>query len=260
MSKGVAPGSTNQRADCNDNPESTAPTKEERLRTLAWMADYGDEVGAPLRFFDTKDHDISSATAVIARFVHRVDALFIESKPWRVSGTYSHYIDHLLRKATLLQKSTGMTSLGGNSITCNMQARLAQRCAACIRLALQQLDLEFPYRDVVLAFQCFSLSPPLELSECREPLRRLSRAFGLDTEAVKSQFTDFRFFAIAAYDQLHVKDTLAAWKQSVQRQSQQARQVKAHPSMELQQLLIRFGAFRGELEASCSEIYKQPSS
>ena len=219
--------------------------QDERLRTLAWMADYGDEIGAPLRLFDTKDHDISRASAVIISFVHRVDALFLQSKPWKTPGTYSHYVDHVLRKPILLHKSDGITSMGGKTLTPEMQARLSHRCAACVRSALEQLDSEFPDRDAVLAFQCFSLSPVPDMRECREALAILAKVFDLDQSALVEQFFDFRCFAIIAFTRLNVKDTFEAWMQSVQSQNSRADRVRAHPSDELRKLLFRFGAFLG---------------
>ena len=55
-----------------------ASIDEESMLTLAMLADAGDEASAVVRFFDTKDHDISEVPAVLSDFLARIDVLFFQ--------------------------------------------------------------------------------------------------------------------------------------------------------------------------------------
>jgi hypothetical protein len=83
---------------------------EERLLTLAMLADAGDEVAVLVRFFDTKDHDIAKVSSVLKNFMNRIDALFLQRRCLEsVDGchTYTSFTLEMLREGKMLSIHEG---------------------------------------------------------------------------------------------------------------------------------------------------------
>ena len=241
---------------------------EERLLTLAMLADAGDEAAMTIRFFDSKDHDIADAPHVLSAFLQRIAALFLDRRgclsPVSFGDgqchTYTSYaLDMLRSEASVLTiqqgRKTVTRSIGGpSSVSDELLERCLGRMAAWVRLAAATVRAEFPDWEVLNAFAVFSLKLNVKAGANNKfingSLNRLSAVFDVDPKCLRSQFADFQLTARAHHER--GVDNFYAWRASVQAVATSSGQVQSrHPRQALDKVLARYGAFLG---ASTSNV------
>ena len=235
---------------------------EERLLTLAMLADAGDEASAVVRFFDTKEHDISEAPIVLSEFLSRIDMLFLQRGCLTSVGcrhTYTSYTLAMLQDPRPLRVQDGrrtiVRSLGGPSaVPPDLIDRCLSRMAGWVRLSMETVHAEFPDWEVITAFGALSLKLDPRSSFIPDSLQRLAQTFAVDHSALTVQFGDFRKTAalkhrqgLANYD---------AWKESVSAVDMSCVRTKSvHQRQALREILARYGAFLGASTSCCERSF-----
>lgn len=218
---------------------------EEDLLTIALLADAGDESGAIVRFFDCETYDVAESAVMLSTFLNRIDCLFLRRGCLTLDGTYTKFvIDLLQRPRTItLHQPFIVRSIGGGGVHPEVVDRCMSRMAAWVRLVMSTIAAEFPSWEVLNAFTAFNL----RLSKSAfigESLSRLSKVFGLDADALRDQFDDFRLFAQRRHSQ--GLDHLEAWAESIRKVDASSSSVKAgHPRDELRAVVARYAVFVG---------------
>ena len=235
---------------------------EERLLTLAMLADAGDEASAVVRFFDTKDHDISEAPIVLSDFLSRIDVLFLRRGCLSAVGshhTYTSYTLDMLQESRPLRVQDGrrtiMRSLGGPSaVPLELISRCLSRMAAWVRLCMDTVRAEFPDWEVITAFGALSLKICATNQFVTDSLQRLAQTFDVDPSALKSQYVDFRRTAVVKHTQ--GVSNYDAWKESVRAVDASGGQTRtAHQRHALREILARYGAFLGASTSCCERTF-----
>jgi hypothetical protein len=225
---------------------------EERLLTLAMLADAGDEVAVLVRFFDQKDHDVAKVSSVLKNFMNRIDALFLQRRCLEsIDGchTYTSFTLEMLREGKMLSIHEGREMKVGSLKAAPPE--LVDRClshmAAWVKLCVSTIMGEFPDFEVVSAFSVFDLSLAETLGGdgfMTTGLRRLAKTFAIDHKLLRHEFIDFRRTVVRKSNE--GMSNYDAWRESVmsvEKSSSRTRQ--AHPCVGLRQALARYGAFIG---------------
>ena len=125
---------------------------EERLVSLALMADGADETMAVLRLFDGT-YDPATVAQELGDSIHRLDVLFLQRKVLEARHSYTSYMIHNLRSRTrLLKTSDGLKGMGGGlSVPDELLDRAFSRMAGWVRLFVRSIEAEFPEWEVLQA-------------------------------------------------------------------------------------------------------------
>ena len=225
---------------------------EERLLTLAMLADAGDEVAVLVRFFDTKDHDIAKVSSVLKNFMNRIDALFLQKRCLQsVDGchTYTSFALELLREGKMLsiQEGRAMKVRSLKAVPPEVVDRCLSHMAAWVKLCVATVMGEFPDFEVMSAFSVFDLSLNETLGGdgfMTTGLRRLAKTFDIDHKLLRREFIDFRRTAVRKSKE--GMSNYDAWRESVMSvEKSSSRTQQAHPRAGLRHALARYGAFIG---------------
>ena len=235
---------------------------EERMLTLAMLADAGDEASAVVRFFDTRDHDISEAPVILSDFLSRIDVLFLRRGCLSSVGrhhTYTSYTLDTLQDPRPLRVQEGrrtiVRSFGGpSSVPLELIDRCLSRMAAWVRLSMETVRAEFPDWEVITAFGALNLKINLRGNFITDSLTRLAQTFDVDPSALEVQFTDFHKTAAKKHQQ--GATNYDAWKESVSAVDMSSSQTKArHHRQALREIIARYGAFLGASTSCCERSF-----
>ena len=242
---------------------------EERVLSLALLADAGDEVSAVVRFYDRAGFDVASSPAEIQGFLGRIDALFVQSAVLRPeSMSYTHHALKLLQRPRLLQSGRGQArSLGGPSaVTDQVIAVCMARMAAWVRLAKVSVDAEFPSWELFSAFGVFNLRASPSPVMKTQWLHRLATFSNVDAHRLSLQFNDHWLFARQELERGPVEGPegtvtcFQAWASSVHRTRRRADMRQRHPSDALHTLLQRYGALCGASTSAVERAFAKLST
>jgi hypothetical protein len=218
---------------------------EEDLLTIALLADAGDESAAIVRFFDCETYDVAESAVIISTFLKRIDCLFLRRGCLTLDGTYTKFVIDLLKRprTITLHQPNILRSIGGGGVHPEVVDRCMSRMAAWVRLVMSTIAAEFPSWEVLNAFTAFNLR--LSTSAfIDESLNRLANVFGLDVDALRDEFLDFRLFAQRRHSQ--GLGHLEAWAESIKKVDASSSSVKAgHPREQLRAVVARYAVFVG---------------
>ncbi len=227
----------------------------ERLITLAMLADAGDETSILLRFFDTKDYDVSRLPLEINTFLTRVSSLFLKRDVLTLP-TFTSFMIAFLRHARYLpQGNVGFRSLGGlGAVTSELLDRCFSRMAAWVRLVIARLDAEWPEHGAIMAFGVFNLHAPLAPDVKTTSLARLAKIFGVSQRELEHQFDAAATHASTLASRMPLEPSDVHWKQSILRMRD--RRVN-EPNDALAAVVKRFSAFKGATTANVERFWSQ---
>ena len=184
-------------AVCADAERFLEFLSEERILTLAMLADAGDEVMQIVRYLDTEDHDISEVPAHLDGFLHRMDNLFIKRKA--LDFGYCKFASEWLqrkRRSFFLRKEP--RNLGGSRIGQGVLDRCFGRMQTYVTLAESVIRAEFPDFELLHSFAIFNLTSKgkarAEDSQYtmffKSCVNRLAKAFVVDVAQLEAEFED----------------------------------------------------------------------
>ena len=158
---------------------------EEKLVQLSMLADAAFESLAVTRFFDSEDFDISAAPHTIARFLHRIDVLFVQGQVKDLGHTQLMQKHLTTERTCILPPENALKSLGGpGSISDDVLERCLTRMSIWVRLTGERLEAEFPSWRLLASFRVFDLIPLLpdgsrdeRLEPVEQDLKRLADCF-----------------------------------------------------------------------------------
>ena len=237
---------------------------EDRIVTLAMLADAGDEAGMVVRFFDTQGYDLAAVPAMLNRFIEAITALFIRRgcvKPVDCGQTSCHTftsfaLDMLRGEPLHLVTRSETRSIGGPTWQWHSTVdRCLARMMAWVRLAIKTVQAEFPHFEVLSAFAAFDLDQSGTSVFARDALHRLSAVFGVSHDALIAQFNDFRRAAVT-YRKHHDLSNYDAWAKSLNALDASSSLTRdRHPCQELRAVLCRYGAFLGASASSVERTF-----
>ena len=200
-----------------------------RLLLLAMLADAGDEASLLVRAQDESMADPANTAFLVASFVRRVQALFLEGSCWRAGFT-----EIMLET---LKKPMGYV-VRGTPLQCGNLAGPAQadlehclRKLSCwVRSAISVLRAEFPDFTLLHSFSVFKLDADdlgsrhkrnsvvaAGHAQATEKISTLAAAFGCDGDAFAAQFSQVQLMAQAVAREECSTNDRDAWRIALQR-------------------------------------------
>ena len=127
----------------------------ERVVTLAMLADAGDEALMVARFFDTEKHDVSRTYQVLDTFRARIDYLFLQGNCKNLGFT-KFAIGALQQNYTFVVKGS-VRGIGGG-ISNTVFVRALNRLKVWVGLAIATVRSEIPEWDITQLFSVLDMS------------------------------------------------------------------------------------------------------
>ena len=127
----------------------------ERVVTLAMLADAGDEALMVARFFDTEKHDVSRTYQVLDTFRARIDYLFLQGNCKNLGFT-KFAIQALQQNYTFVVKGS-VRGIGGG-ISNTVFVRALNRLKVWVGLAIATVRSEIPEWDITQLFSVLDMS------------------------------------------------------------------------------------------------------
>eukprot|EP00959_Pyramimonas_sp_CCMP1952_P125595 2626251-Pyramimonas_sp.AAC.1 len=197
---------------------------EERLVTMAMMADAAQHGLEFVRFWDSPDMDPSTISMEISAFVQKIKTLFVLGKCTRVGHTY-HMLELLKKPMPIVRQASGnpLRSIGGVALQ-GAAASALQRMQCWVSLAIEVIKTEFPDSEFLQCFAIFSLTRGADLrhsladDSCfASHARRLALKGGMDVRAFTQQFDDVHSLAQSIYATTPRMTCLDAWREALDR-------------------------------------------
>eukprot|EP00959_Pyramimonas_sp_CCMP1952_P023892 500939-Pyramimonas_sp.AAC.1 len=163
---------------------------EERLLTLAMVADATQELLTLLRFFDTESYDAAEIPAVINNFQQRVRVLFVEGRC--VNAGYTQHALKIMKKSRVITLYDGIKCFGSpNGVDADLIQRCLVRMQGWVAMSIQTIESELPEFDVLHLFRVFELRQD-EVVDVHggTAFSRLAKAFNVDVHELRAQYED----------------------------------------------------------------------
>ena len=232
-------------------------TNEERCVLLSMIADYGDEVMAPLRMSDSENCDICELPDEIEACLHRLDVLFIQMGC--LSTGYTAHMITLLQQERAVVLPSGVKKIGGaNAVT----PEIVQRCLRCmchvLKLCIAGLNAEFPSWKLTQSFQVFKLHKDGKATSTTDPhvvvhLHRLAQVWGVNKTNLVKQFGVHYPIALEIFKRTPGIDSWMAWAEAINR----VRKRKDHRLIhDLHTIVQRLVAFRGATTSGVEQTFQ----
>ena len=222
---------------------------DERLLTLALMADAATETTDLLRMVDYQGHPVDELGANVLGLKHRVRKLFLGAAPLCLRTGFTAHMIKLLgsERVFTVPSARGTTKNVRVGHSGGMSEVVIQRClsrlAAWILVAESTLDAEFPSFEAMECFSIFTVTgesrDAVHTVSNTSKMSRLQRAFGLpDDYAAVDQLVRFRRMAERAAKEEGLQSA-AAWREGLRR----ATRTWTKPELSaLLQVMVRFWA------------------
>ncbi len=165
---------------------------DERVLTVAMIADAGDEVLCLKRVTDTEACDPAEIKAACQALLKRIDFLFVQGKC--VHYGYTRHALGLLSKPRTIALRTGPKSFGSHrGVSAAIVERCLQRMRVWVWLAVTTMKAELPHWEVTLAFTIFQLdrhapSGAVDATALPEYFARLGRVFGVPERDLRDEW------------------------------------------------------------------------
>lgn len=231
----------------------------ERLLTLALMADAGDEASVFLRFWDNVQYDTSKIGTECAAFVHKIDCLFVRGQCEGVG--YTKHMLEFLSTPRLLKFGKTTKSIGRpGGLDRALILRVLCRLRCWVTLAVRVVQAEFPSWEILQSFGVFDLhrgdgvrrwdvdqaGADLKAVGTKQHIDRLAQVFGVDPRALEIQLEDVRPMAAVVFKGTKDIGNMEAWRVVLKRLSTSHITVKDnHPINVLTPVFYRYAAWCG---------------
>ncbi len=216
----------------------------ERVLTLAMLADAGDESLMLARYYDTGRHDPATALQKQDEFRMRIDFLFVRGKCF-TTGFTNYALEVLRRPYTVIVRNTPKTIGGGVSDV--VRKRCLQRMQCWVWLATSTIRTEFPKWDITQCLTVFNLDVGDAQGESGRNrdmhVDRLAQILRLPPECLRAELDDVLPVAFQVKSNGKGMSNMEAWRSAVNRLTDRG---TAYGSLHtLRQTLIRACAWQG---------------
>eukprot|EP00435_Cladocopium_sp_Y103_P016117 s5396_g4.t1 len=237
-------------------------TSVENLLQLALLADAATEALEVIRFHDTETFDISHVPAVLERFLHRLDILFIRGEAPLLGHTRTMLQMLETERTCVLRPEKIVKSLGGpGSVKTDIIQRCLQRMAAYVKLVSARLDLEFPSWRPLANFVVFDLTTVVlanrrqeSIAQAKINIKKLAEIFNIDADALLEQFLLLRANALHYLESGKCSESVEAWKLA-RGHLEDRRMRNRYKVDEIDQLLSRFMIFCGNTTSGVEQTF-----
>ena len=229
---------------------------EERVLTIAMLADAGDEALRLARFYDTGSHDPAESLATHQEFRQKIDFLYTQGRCFEFG--YCKVALHLLRSEYSLAHRGLHTFLGGG-VPDEVRARCLARMRAWVYLATSTIQAEFPRWDATLCMSIFNLQDARadgQNGRIRElNIRRLAHILSLPSEEFHAELDNVISAAHAIKSDGKGMSNAEAWTEAVERAT--ARATSFGPLHHLRAALVRVNCWQGSTTSKVEQTFSR---
>ena len=198
---------------------------EERLILLGMCADCTDAALGLVRSFDSEDHDPAVLHLQAEQFLSELHYLFNQGAVLRAEGYTQHILVQLHQARGFLLKGEAKSLGGPGKVNQVMLTQCLASMRAYVSLAVEVVNTEFPYFELLGAFKLFDVQQRVQghavefdADTVREHGSRLCQVFGLNIDAFVSQYWDHLPIAINEA-RARKLDNQTAWSSAIQKTS-----------------------------------------
>ena len=237
-------------------------TSVENLVQLALLADAATEALEVIRFHDTETFDISRAPAMLERFLHRLDILFIRGEAPLMGHTRTMIQMLQTERTYILHPEKTMKALGGpGSVKADIVHRCLQRMAAYVKLVSARLDLEFPSWRPLAHFAVFDLTKVVladrrqeSIAQAKVNISKLAEIFSIAADPLLEHFFLLRANALHYLETGKCSESVEAWKLARGHLCDR-RMINRYQVDAIDQLLSRFMVFCGTTTSGVEQTF-----
>ena len=196
---------------------------EEKLITIAMLADAADVILVLTRSLDDESADVASMHDAVHTMIATMEALFVNSKCLAVTGYTKHMVT-TLQKHRMIYLKDGLRSIGGDA-TASYITHCMDRMKKYVALLKEVVKTEFPDWEIFAAFRVFDLhsnerrqSGGTDVVTADEGFlscfARLARVANVNAEALLSQYTSIRQMALGVKERTGASNK-CAWQDAI---------------------------------------------
>jgi hypothetical protein len=230
----------------------------ERILTLAMLADAGDESLRLARYYDTGSHDPATASAVNTEYCNRIDFLFVKGRCF-TSG-FTGYALQLLESQTYnINLREGSKAIGGG-VSAAVKKRCLKRMQCWVYLAIATVQAEFPTWSAVQSMEILNLACSGDPSAAsgdqrRASVRRMAQLIGVSDTDLSNEIDEV--FPVAYNIRSSGKgiSNIDAWREAFSRMT--TREHKCGRMDALRSVLVRACAWQGSSTSKVEQTFSR---
>jgi hypothetical protein len=230
----------------------------ERILTLAMLADAGDESLRLARYYDTGSHDPATASAVHTEYCNRIDFLFVKGRCF-TSG-FTGYALQLLESQTYnINLREGSKAIGGG-VSAAVRRRCMRRMQCWVYLAVDTVQAEFPKWGAVQSLEILNLACSSDPTAESGPVygasvRRMAQMLGISDIELSAELDEV--FPLAHHIKSASKgiSNIDAWREAFSKLT--ARRHNCGRLHALRSVLVRACAWQGSTTSKVEQTFSR---
>lgn len=233
----------------------------ERIITLAMLADAGDESLLLARFYDTGRHDPATAVQVHEQYRMRIDYLFVQGHCWKFG--FTRHALAVLQKTYTICTGNDVKSIGGG-VQADVWERCLQRMRCWVYLATCTIQAEFPRWEVTQCMSVFKIADSTNNNVNggnghgrQMQLQRVAQVLGLSADRLAAQIDMVLPYVASIKGQSESMTTVDAWRSAIQRLSNKKSMRFWGKVQTLKKALLRLCAWQGSTTSAVEQMFSK---
>jgi hypothetical protein len=230
----------------------------ERILTLAMLADAGDESLRLARYYDTGSHDPATASATHAEYCNRIDFLFVKGRCF--AAGFTSYALQVLETQTYTIIVSGGTKTIGGGVSATVKRRCLRRMQCWVYLAVDTVQAEFPAWSAVQSMEILNLAcssdPSAASGDQRSAsVRRMAQLLSVSDSELTAELDEVFPVAYNIKSASKGISNIDAWREAFSRLT--TRKHKCGRLDALRSLLVRACAWQGSSTSKVEQTFSR---